>query len=259
VVVQPEVIPNLVLSVDGFNIKIKNTITELSPTAIVLDCGLGIAPSLCSQIHRQTGNDSLWLSTAGYVNTTTRNIGSVTTKGADLTAHYQLEAGGAGKFDFNLVGTYTKDFDTQPIPGGPSYNCVGYFGATCGAPLPDWRHVFSTTWGLPWWGLDLTARWRYIGGTSVDRSSLNPQLHSDYYLLNAGIKAYNYLDLSLLVPAGDHVEFRVGVNNIADKDPPLIPTGLLSNCPNTTCNDNTWVGTYDTIGRYIYGSITAKF
>ena len=39
-----------------------------------------------------------------------------------------------------------------------------------------------------------------------------------------------------------NVDFRVGVNNIADKNPPLILNGTLSDCPNTTCNDNTWVG-----------------
>jgi outer membrane receptor protein involved in Fe transport len=193
------------------------------------------------------------------VNTTTQNIGTTTTKGADLSGHYRWDVGQGSKLDFNLVGTYTKDFSIAPIASGPSYDCVGLFGATCNAPLPEWRHVFSTTWGMPWWGLDLTARWRYIGSTSVDRSSSNPQLTSAYYTSAAHIPAYNYLDLSLLVPAGSNFEFRVGVNNIADKNPPLMPTGVLSNCPNTTCNDNTWVGTYDTIGRYIYGSVSAKF
>ena len=52
---------------------------------------------------------------------------------------------------------------------------------------------------------------------------------------------------------------RVGVNNIADKNPPLILNGTYSDCPNTSCNDNTWVGTYDSLGRYIYMNLTAKF
>jgi outer membrane receptor protein involved in Fe transport len=61
------------------------------------------------------------------------------------------------------------------------------------------------------------------------------------------------------MPIGSNVDIRVGVNNITDKNPPLVPGGSLSSCPNTTCNDNTWVGTYDTLGRFIYGHITIKF
>jgi outer membrane receptor protein involved in Fe transport len=51
----------------------------------------------------------------------------------------------------------------------------------------------------------------------------------------------------------------VGVNNLTDKEPPIIPNGNYSDCPNTSCNDNTWVGTYDTLGRYLYAHVSAKF
>ena len=37
-----------------------------------------------------------------------------------------------------LSGTYTKDFYTQPVPGLGSYDCSGYWGSTCGAPVPHW-------------------------------------------------------------------------------------------------------------------------
>jgi hypothetical protein len=57
---------------------------------------------------------------------------------------------------------------------------------------------------------------------------------------------------------GSAVNFRVGVNNIADKAPPVVANGNYSDCPNTSCNDNTWVGTYDTMGRYLYAHIQAK-
>ena len=83
-------------------------------------------------------------------------------------------------------------------------------------------------------------------------------LKSAYYPSTATIPAY-YIDLGGSIPVGDHVELRAGVNNIADKNPPLILNGALTDCPNTTCNNNTWVGTYDTLGRYIYFNVTAQF
>ncbi len=117
----------------------------------------------------------------------------------------------------------------------------------------------NTTWSLPWFGLDLTARWRLIGPSKVDRSSSDPQLKSDFYTATAHIPGYNYIDLSLSAPVTSYVDLRVGVNNIADKNPPLILNGRLSDCPNSTCNDNTWVGTYDTLGRYLYAHVSVKF
>jgi outer membrane receptor protein involved in Fe transport len=117
----------------------------------------------------------------------------------------------------------------------------------------------NATWGTPWAGLDLTLRWRYIGTSDVDRSSSNPALTSPYYPYTAHIPAYNYVDISAAIPFGRAFEARVGVNNIADKNPPLILNGTYSDCPNTSCNDNTCVGTYDSLGRYIYFNLTAKF
>ena len=259
VVVQPTIIPNLVVSVDAFSITIKDTISSLASNTIISDCALTGNAQLCSLIHR--GPDaSLWATDGEFVTATNLNIGSVSTKGADLLAHYRFDIGPkSGKLAFALNGTYTKDFLTQPLPGLPSFDCKGHWGSTCNAPLPSWRHVFTTDWATPWWGLDLTARWRYIGSSTVDRLSADPQLNAPYYLATAHIPAYSYLDLTLSAPIGPNFSARLGVNNVMDKNPPLILSGNLSDCPNTTCNDNTWVGTYDTLGRYIFFRVTATF
>jgi outer membrane receptor protein involved in Fe transport len=259
VVFQPTFIQNLVVSVDAFSIKIRDTITSLTSNTIINNCALTGNAALCGLIHRGP-DSSLWTSTQYYVTATNLNIGTVSTKGADLLGHYRLDFGPrGGKLDFALNGTYTHDFLFQPLPGGASYDCKGHWGATCGAPLPSWRHVFTTDWLTPWWGLDLLARWRYIGSSTVDRSSSDPQLTAPYYTATAHIPAYSYLDLAATIPIGTNFTARLGVNNIADKNPPLILNGSLSDCPNTSCNNNTWVGTYDSLGRYIFFNLTAQF
>ena len=260
-VFQPQAIPNLVMSVDYYNIKITNTITSLSPTAIVYNCALGFDPASCGRIHRSpTAGESLWLATNGFVDTSEQNVGFNKTSGVDLVGHYGIGIGSGGKLSFNLNGTYLHEFILETSStGGGAYDCVGHFGVNCFAPLPKWRHVFTTDWLTPWAGLDVTLRWRYIGSTTTDRTSDAPLLKAQYYPTTATIAAYNYIDLGAAIPLGSHVELRAGVNNIADKNPPLILNGELSDCPNTTCNDNTWVGTYDTLGRYIYVSLSAQF
>jgi len=213
---------------------------------------------LCGLIHRgPTG--SLWLDPSNFVQATFLNIGSSSTRGADLTGNYRLAVGSAGRLSFSLIGTYVKDFLLQPLPTRAAFDCKGFWGSTCQAPLPSWRHVFNVGWATPWKGLELNARWRYIGSSSVDRSSSDPQLAAPFYLATAHIPAYNYVDLSAAIPIGSTADIRLGVNNLADKNPPLILNGTLSDCPNTTCNDNTWVGSYDTLGRYIYMHVGVKF
>jgi outer membrane receptor protein involved in Fe transport len=257
-VVQPQFLPNLVTSFDLFYVKIKDTITSLSSNTIISDCALTGDATLCGLIHRgPTG--SLWFNITNFVNAQNVNIGKISTKGMDITSHYHMDIGQLGKLNINFVGTYTKDFITQPLPTGGSFDCAGYYGTTCNAPLPHWRHVLNTTWGLPWLGIDVTARWRLIGPSNVDRSSTNPQLQAPFYVWDAHIPGYNYIDLSASMPVTSAVDVRLGVNNIADKNPPLILNGPLSDCPNNTCNDNTWVGTYDTLGRYIYAHVSLKF
>jgi iron complex outermembrane recepter protein len=258
VVFEPTFIPNFVASLDFYRIVISNTITSLTSNTIVDNCALSGSASLCGLIHRgPTG--SLWLSPTDYVTATTLNIGSVQTKGFDFTAHYALDAGPVGKFTFNETSTYTLHLDLQPISGGPSYDCAGYWGATCEAPLPHIRNVLTTNWATPLPGFDFTVKWRFIGPSKVDSESQNPQLAGAFYTSTAQIPGYNYIDLSANYSLNSVLDVRMGVNNLFDKDPPTVLAGNLSNCPNTTCNDNTWTGTYDTLGRYLYAHVTMKF
>jgi iron complex outermembrane recepter protein len=258
-VLQPSFLPNFVASVDYYDIKIQNTITQLSSNTIINNCGLTGLASLCALIHRGPGTGSLWFLTSEFVNADEVNIGTVTTKGVDVSSHYLYDIGAMGKLTFNLAGTYTNSFDTQPLPTSASFDCAGYYGTTCGAPIPKWRHVFGTTWATPWWGLDMTLRWRYIGPSNSDRTSSDPQLSQTYLASDSHIGGYTYLDFSASIPIGNAVNIRLGINNLTDKAPPVVANGNYSDCPNTSCNDNTWVGTYDTMGRYIYAHIQAKF
>jgi outer membrane receptor protein involved in Fe transport len=255
----PTFLPKFSGSIDYYEIHIKNAIEDLSSTQIISACGETGAASSCDLIHRGA-NGSLWLAPSEYVELGEVNIGQISTRGIDLVAQYSLDMGAGGKIGFNIKGTETINFLDQPIPGGPTYDCAGYAGVTCGSPTPHWRHVFSTTWGTPWGGLDITGRWRYIGPVDVDSSSQNPDLAGAYYLPAAHIGGYSYIDLSASIPVSTSgVSVRVGVNNLADKTPPTVVNGSLSACPTSTCNDNTWAGTYDTLGRYMYAHVTAKF
>jgi iron complex outermembrane recepter protein len=262
-VFQPQAITNLVVSLDYYNIKIKNTISTLSSNTLIAACanaapGSAQLTTFCPLIHRGPSG-SLWFNNSNFLDTYERNIGAVQTKGIDLAAHYAFTMGSLGKMGVGLSGTKVSEWSTQPLDTGGAYDCTGYFGTTCGSPQPKWRHTMTANWSTPWAGLDVTLRWRYIGAVASDRTSNDPQLKADYFPGTAHIGAYNYLDLSASVPVATGVTLRLGVNNLADKTPPIVVNGNYSDCPNATCNDNTFVGTYDTLGRYMYAHVTAKF
>ena len=213
-------------------------------------------------VHRN-GTGSLWNSQSGYVTDTTINAGSLHVKGYDIKGAYRQTLGTLGSVNFGLEGTYSKNRLAQPLPGGPTYDCVGYEGGTCGAPLPKWRHVFNTTWSTPWDALDLTVRWRYLGSVASDLSSPNPLLNQGAAPTgNTRIAAYNYIDLETSFAITNIVRLQLGVNNLFDKDPPYI---YDSDCPNVTsnpgapCNGNTYPGSWDAMGRYLFARVSAKF
>jgi outer membrane receptor protein involved in Fe transport len=123
------------------------------------------------------------------------------------------------------------------------------------------------TWSGPD-GIGLSLQWRYFEHVAVDVTSSQASL-----TLPAGSKALSpfiakipsqsYFDLALTARLGDHYDFRLGVNNIFDKPPPIIgsngSTSNINACPGVFCNGNTFPGTYDALGRYIFAGVTLDF
>jgi len=260
-VLQPRVVPNLTLSVDYFNIKIKNVIAFLGGNTIILDCIQTLEPQFCNAIHRDQFG-SIWLTPQGFITDTTVNEGQLSTKGIDLKASYRVSMARLGSLLFSFEGTHAQNLETTPVPGFGSYDCVGFYGATCGAANPKWRHVFNATWSTPWDGLDLNVRWRYIGADDSEQTSSNPFLTGTSFAAgHSHIPAFNYIDLTGTFNIYKNVRLELGVNNIADKAPPIVagPDCSTSSPAGANCNGNTFPGVYDSLGRYLFAAITASF
>ena len=266
IILTPRFIHDFSMSFDYFNIKIKDTIGSIGANTIINNCIATGSPVFCSAINRDV-NGSLWKTNNGFITDTNVNFGSLTTRGVDAKVNYRLPIDTLGSLLFNLEGTRLINLGTQPLTGGPAYDCAGYFGSTCGAPNAKWRHVFNTTWATPWSGFDFTARWRFLSGADSEQISPNAQLAGNALPLTQHIKPFSYLDLSADIALYKMFKLQVGVNNVLDKDPPIITSGnstFPSDCPTITtlgssCNGNTFPGTYDALGRFIFARVTAQF
>jgi iron complex outermembrane recepter protein len=260
VVLTPRILPTLTLSVDYFEIKIRDLIGVIGGNTILNDCVATLSPTFCDLVHRDP-QGSLWRTPLGFVTDTTVNEGELYTTGVDLKGSYR-QALPLGSLLFALEGTYQEHLETTPVPGFGSYDCTGYYGDICGGGNPKWRHVLNITWSTPWDGLDLNLRWRYFGASDSEQSSSNLFLTGTDFLPGLDhIPAFNYIDLEGTFNLYKNIRLTLGVNNIADKAPPIV-TG--SDCSTSSpaganCNGNTFPGVYDALGRYIFAHVTAQF
>jgi outer membrane receptor protein involved in Fe transport len=253
---------DLSIAIDYFDITIEDTISSVNggnADTYMQSCIDSGDPAFCDLIHRDSLG-SLWLTPGGYVQDTSLNLGTLATKGIDLQASYTLNLG-EHRLGFNLVGTMLDELSNAPLPGGDAYDCVGFYGNTCGVPAPEWRHSLRTNWRTPWSGLDVAATWRYYGAVKTERLSDNPQLNAAVNVNGIGreIPAYNYLDLTASMTFAEKFTFRVGANNILDKSPPIVHSGGVSDCPTGPCNGNTWAQVYDALGRQVFATLTIDF
>ncbi|MGZ6017049.1 MAG: TonB-dependent receptor domain-containing protein [Phenylobacterium sp.] len=266
---QPSFAPGLNLSIDYFDIKVNSFIGTVGENLILSQCLSGANSGFCSLVHREPGNNSLFLDPTGFVQDTTLNTGSLKTTGVDFNASYRtdlsaLGLGDNGSLNITMVGTWLDSLITQPLPGGASYDCKGLYGTVCGVPAPEWRHKARITWNTPYsygdWfkSLSLSAQWRYFGKVSLDAYDSNPQLNNPgiQYESDHRFGARSYIDLTANFTVHNNLNFRVGVNNVFDKDPPIVGS---SNCPVGACNGGTYAQVYDTLGRFVFVGLTADF
>jgi outer membrane receptor protein involved in Fe transport len=259
VVVQPRFIPRLAFTADWYDIKVKNAIQPFGADAILQNCvnnttATSVAPS-CALIHRAPGG-SLWLNAQGFVIDLPHNVGSVETRGIDGDLSYSYRFGRLGTLSASAVGTYVLHYLVNDGLN-PEYDCAGLYGATCGSPLPKWRHKVRLGLQMPN-GIGISGQWRYVGRVKHQGFSSAEVLNGSTPLLNPRVAAQSYFDLAGTFTVGEHYNLRLGVNNIFDKNPPLFSSSLGS-CAVATCNGNTYGGSYDALGRYFFAGATLNF
>jgi outer membrane receptor protein involved in Fe transport len=267
----PSFVPNFRAQVDYYDINIENVIQGIGADTILAEC---VSSDLfCNLIHRNSVG-SLWLSNTGYVTDTLANVGGLREKGVDLDVAYAYDLGALGKIHSGIQATWINMYEITPIAdlSSTARNCAGYYGPQCssftagaGAPVFRYRHTWRTTWTTPWKGMDVSVAWRFFSPVQLETLSGNPNLSAGpgntiasgaISNTDARIPSFSYIDLTSSIRLTDKISFRIGVNNILDKQAPAIG---LTNQPGTTANGNTFPQVYDALGRYIFGQLAVQF
>lgn len=258
----PPFLPRLRVQADYYDIQIDRVIQNIGGDTIVQQCAL--AGLFCNLIKRDAYG-SLWLTPKGYVIDTLTNVGAYIERGVDVELGYIFDTGTYGTVRAELIGTYMIDGLIYPIQqlNSSSYDCAGYYGRFCGAPTFRWRHTARVTWESPWRGGEVSLAWRYFSPVALDALSPNPNLAAPpgQTVANGGISntdarlsSRSYFDLSTAGQLGSRVSFRLGINNLLDKVPPIV-----GSANGAATNGNTFASVYDSLGRYIFATLTARF
>ncbi len=264
VVFTPTFLRGFTATVDYFDITVSNQIHGIPANTSVSNCIATGDPVFCSNIHRSAVTGEI--SGDGYVSGILVNNGRLHTTGVDYEVNYKINLSDMGMGDhgslvFHDVGTVLNKFTQEPVMGFGVYDCAGLYGVTCGTPNPKLRNVFRATWISPW-NVTLSAQWRYFGSVKLDLNDSNPLLNGGLPVVDnfeGKIKAYNWLDLSGTWKVKDGYTLRFGVNNVFDKDPPIIEGSNLGIAGPPFGNGNTFPQTYDTLGRTFFVGLTADF
>lgn len=229
-------------SVDYWDIQLEDVIGGIGGQLIVEQCAITGDAYFCDRITRAP-NGSLYLGNNNNVYDPNVNLASRHWRGVDVSANYDVDVAG-GRLSTKLVGTQSLKKEYEVIPGMASstYDCSGNVSVDCFAQ-PKWRHTLSVSYTTgDWW--TASAKWRYFG--KVDYTGSTDQLIKD------GLDDQSYLDLTGSFVVSENVSLMTGINNIFDREPPMVGSALATNA-------NTVSGYYDTLGRYIHASVTLKF
>ena len=240
-VFQPDFVEGLSFSVDYFDIEIEEFVAAFGGGANNIldvcynDATVGGAGSpFCNVVTRRADG------TIESVLELSQNVALVTLKGVDVMASYDMDFMG-GDLRVNYIGTVTTESDFEAFVGADMIECAGNFGVDCGEPLPEYKHRATANWSNDDWTTMLS--WRYVGEVNDD------DLDTVYTVDK--ISGFSYFDLAGTYHFSDNYHLTVGIDNVADKSPPVIGD-----------NDeqaNTYPATYDVFGRTYFIRASATF
>jgi len=258
----PSYLTGFSASLDYYKILLKQQISTLPINISLNNCLSTGAAASCDLVVR-TPTGGLFGTTiegGGYIIAKSLNIAAAEAAGIDVQLAYRRDIGRLGTISATLSGSYLQHATSQPVSAVPAYDCAGLYGPTCLTVSPRWRHIARLSWQTPLSVL-VSAQWRFIGSVELDHNTGIAELLASapgygvgvYDSFDARLPNVSYLDLSAVWDVSRNFSVRAGVNNVLDKDPPLVSSLIAG-----TGSPNAYP-TYDLLGRVMFAAFTVKF
>ncbi|WP_230480721.1 TonB-dependent receptor plug domain-containing protein [Sphingomonas sp. Leaf21] len=207
-VLRPRFIPNLSISADWYDIRLRDAINTADANTIANLCvdQSTLDNVFCAAIRRRQGT--------GYINgfsVQPQNVAAFRTAGLDVNVSYVVRTAQAGTFDIRFVGGYLHMLQQIATPGAQPEDLVDQPGR------PRFNFVFSPTWSLG--GVTLSYNLRWFDATrrfSRFTTDANPDYAAPQYLRYRELWQH---DVQLQYRVSEDFTFYGGVNNLANQKP----------------------------------------
>jgi iron complex outermembrane recepter protein len=182
------------------------------------------------------------------------NLAGVKVRAYDVLLEYAMPQTRAGRFTLMTTGTYFERYQFQALPDQPYFEYAGFAtngGTGVQGTLPRWRAYSTVHWERDGW--EATIANSYIPGVT-DIGVGGIVFATSTTLRPIKVSSYTTWDLSAgytLKGIMKGMRVMVGVNNVADRMPPLAPQAFTDN--------NADVATYSPLGRLWYATVSVKF
>ncbi len=260
---QPTFAKGAALSLDYYDIKLTNAISNPSTTDILDACYKAtLNPNYtfnasCTQVLRSATTGTLNGDALGVVTPLT-NQGLFRTNGYDLNVSYGFalkDLGldpAMGRVELGLLVNRVKTYQVQPTPSSLLRDCLGYYSVACGTNLgisPQTKLSQRGTWTVG--DFSFSYNLRYQSGLKVE-----PLVSPAPLPAFSAIPSYIYGDLGMVWHYSKNLRLNLSIVNVGDKAPPNV-----GNTIGTTAQDNgnTFPQSYDVVGRFYTLGLTLKF
>ena len=267
-IITPSVLPGFSLTLDYFNIKVKDAVSSPAVGDIIGGCyssgNLSYQNNpLCQLVNRSTftgGLDGSPNEVRGLL-LQSSNLGTIATDGIDLSLRYQTDLSGSFGLNLSFDGTWTNKNTFQAFPGALNRDCVGFYSVNCGSIQPKfaWTQRTSVIYNEK---ISASLLWRYIDGVELE-----PEFKTQFLGGNGRpavgdfsdftfIPAEHYFDLSLRYDFSDSVQLNILVQNLLDNQPKNVGSDIGSTSFNS---GNVYPSTYDALGRRYAAAVKFRF
>jgi outer membrane receptor protein involved in Fe transport len=230
-VLQPHFIRGLDITIDYWDIKIKNVITSFSINDMMNQCvDLPTTDNpFCPYVQRGADHK------INFISTQLVNAALQKASGIDFGVNYRTPLW-KGQVNLGFKGSYLLQREVQNIPG-VEQSILKYAG---GYTDPRFRGYLLIDYNTDHYSLS-------VGTQFTSAAMEDPNAIPDQYD-NNHIPAMVYNDVSLSRRFDNRFEITLGIKNILNTQPPLMPNVYDGGG-----------GRYDTIGRYFFTRVGVKF
>jgi len=241
------------LAVDWYSIKVKDAIGAQSPDIVQRQCfdttfnpTLNPDSAACLAVQRNTTG------ALGNLALTYLNSGRFQTQGLDFQVDWAKDIG-PGRFTVNSVLNYLISLKSVELSALPLVDYAGTTGPTQnGLDGGAFRWKLFTTFGYSVGPVNVGLQWRHLPGVRTETAAIVPTTP----IVGAG--AYDLFNLNASAKVTRDVSFRLGVDNLFNKAPPLFGVNTAPTAGNLAGGSYN-AAYYDVNGRRFYVGINAKF